>query len=117
MLNTLSFTFFFLEYMQHKFDFNILYSIFNHLFQTSITIDINDLPINYALLQLVSSNTVNSSEKKQMQLKLRNNFNLLAEDFHHYTKALGYVEDIALYLKPFSSGLYFFSFYNFYSVR
>ena len=72
--------------------------------QTTVTIDINDLPINYALLQLVSSSTFSQSEKSQTQLKLRSNIKIPTEDFHLYIKALKHIEDIALYLKPFSSG-------------
>lgn len=75
-------------------------------FQTNITIDINDLPINYALLQLVSANGVNAAEKNQTQGNLQTRLNLSADHFHHYVKALNHVEDIALYLKPFSSGWY-----------
>ncbi|XP_065225766.1 roquin-2 isoform X2 [Planococcus citri] len=73
--------------------------------QTAITIDLNDLPVNYALLQLVSSTVYNLPEKNQTQMKLQSKVKLNPDDTHHYAKALKRIEDIALYLKPFSSVL------------
>lgn len=46
----------------------------------------------------------NFADKNQVQMKLQSNINLRAEDTHHYLKAMKHIEDIALYLKPFSTG-------------
>jgi len=72
--------------------------------QTTFTIDINDLPVNYALLQLVSSNSFIQTDRNTSQLKFQTNIKMTTEDFALYSKAVKHIEDIALYLKPFSSG-------------
>lgn len=64
--------------------------------QTNINVDIDHLPINSALLQLVSTEFKYDSEI---------NANIIPKDcFEYYQQCKKNIEDIALYLKPISSG-------------
>lgn len=64
--------------------------------QTSINIDIENLPINCALLQLVSTNF-----KCDLQLDTK----IVPRDcIEHYQQCKKSIEDLALYLKPHSNG-------------
>ncbi|KAH0618238.1 hypothetical protein JD844_017253 [Phrynosoma platyrhinos] len=62
--------------------------------QTTINTDIEHLPVNSALLQLVGAQV-----PEQQPVTLRSG----AEDTKHYEEAKKCVEDLALYLKPLSS--------------
>uniref|UniRef100_T1IW63 RING-type E3 ubiquitin transferase n=1 Tax=Strigamia maritima TaxID=126957 RepID=T1IW63_STRMM len=64
--------------------------------QTTINMDIDHLPVNFALLQLVGAN---------IQPEHENNVKDIAkEDLKFYLDAKKCIEDLALYLKPFSLG-------------
>uniref|UniRef100_A0A2D4KWB3 RING-type domain-containing protein n=1 Tax=Micrurus paraensis TaxID=1970185 RepID=A0A2D4KWB3_9SAUR len=62
--------------------------------QTTINTDIEHLPVNSALLQLVGAQM-----PEQQPITLRSG----AEDTKHYEEARKCVEELALYLKPLSS--------------
>lgn len=64
--------------------------------QTNINIEIENLPINSALLQLVSSNFKCESEIDPKVVP--------RECFEHYQLCKKNIEDLALYLKPTSNG-------------
>lgn len=64
--------------------------------QTNINIDIECLPINSALLQLVSNNFNCDSEI--------DNKIVPRDCYDHYLQCKKHIEELALYLKPISSG-------------
>ncbi|KDR20501.1 roquin-1 [Zootermopsis nevadensis] len=64
--------------------------------QTSINTDIENLPINFALLQLVG--TIVPETEGNGNIK-----HLTKEDLKSYLQAKKCIEELALYLKPFSS--------------
>lgn len=66
--------------------------------QTTISIDIDSLPVNSALLQLVGSSTKTDSEEN-IDLKV-----VSKENLAYYISAKRCVEELAVYLKPFSNG-------------
>lgn len=72
-----------------------------------ITRDVNELPVNYALLQLVGAAIPTESEQPAPPIQI-------PEKTKHYESAKRCIEEIALYLKPMSegkegiSGLFFF---------
>ncbi|PSN35868.1 hypothetical protein C0J52_11651 [Blattella germanica] len=65
--------------------------------QTSINTDIENLPINFALLQLVGASVPESEGNGNIK-------HLTKEDLKNYLQAKKCIEELALYLKPFSSG-------------
>lgn len=65
--------------------------------QTTISIDIECLPVNYALLQLVG--TAAPKETDHIDCKI-----VPKEHQSHYLKSKKCIEELALYLKPFSNG-------------
>lgn len=60
--------------------------------------DINSLPINSALLQLISPNASVDCDNTEV-LKC-----LSSEDLKYYLQARKCIEELALYLKPFHNG-------------
>ncbi|XDV22516.1 hypothetical protein PO909_027398, partial [Leuciscus waleckii] len=62
--------------------------------QTAISTDIEQLPVNTALLQLVSGQVPKPSPVTLLTA---------AEDVQHYEESRTCVEDLALYLKPLSN--------------
>lgn len=66
-------------------------------FQTSINTDIENLPINFALLQLVGASVPETEGGGSIK-------HLTKEDLKNYLQAKKCIEELALYLKPFSSG-------------
>ncbi len=78
------------------------FSQFPH-FQTLITTDLDNLPINYALLQLVSnpSPTAKHQHDPENSPSLQK---LNAKDLARYNLAKECIEQLALYLKPFTNG-------------
>ncbi|KAH1003968.1 hypothetical protein HUJ04_003796 [Dendroctonus ponderosae] len=66
--------------------------------QTLINVDIDNLPVNTALLQLVGSSTINDSEDTF------DNIIIPSDILIDYTKCRRDVEELALYLKPHSNG-------------
>lgn len=66
--------------------------------QTLISVDIENLPVNTALLQLVGPNI--KSERDDSF----DNTIIPRDCLNDYTKCKKYVEELALYLKPHSSG-------------
>lgn len=66
-------------------------------FQTSINTDIENLPINFALLQLVGASVPETEGSGNIK-------HLTKEDLKNYLQAKKCIEELALYLKPFSSG-------------
>ncbi|XP_059614757.1 roquin-1 [Phlebotomus argentipes] len=69
--------------------------------QTTITTDLDNLPINYALLQLVSNAPQLISESDVTSPSVQC---LKADDLQCYNVAKKCIEELALYLKPISSG-------------
>lgn len=67
--------------------------------QTSINVDIEHLPVNSALLQLVGSNV-----KPQEPGEALDHSIVPKEHLNNYEKCVKYVEELALYLKPHSNG-------------
>ncbi|XP_060519847.1 roquin-1 [Cylas formicarius] len=65
--------------------------------QTTISIDIENLPVNTALLQLVGPNLKYDSDDVDSKIIPR-------EHFNHYLKCKKYVEELALYLRPYPNG-------------
>ncbi|XP_069705401.1 roquin-1 [Periplaneta americana] len=65
--------------------------------QTSINTDIDNLPINFALLQLVGASVPETEGTGNIK-------HLTKEDLKNYLQAKKCIEELALYLKPFSSG-------------
>lgn len=65
--------------------------------QTTISLDIECLPVNYALLQLVG--TAVPKDPDQIDSKI-----VSKEHQTNYLKSKKCIEELALYLKPFSSG-------------
>ncbi|XP_067001149.1 roquin-1 [Anabrus simplex] len=65
--------------------------------QTSINTDIENLPVNFALLQLVGASVPESEGNGNIK-------HLTKEDLKNYLQAKKCIEELALYLKPFSSG-------------
>ncbi|PNF24679.1 hypothetical protein B7P43_G17554 [Cryptotermes secundus] len=65
--------------------------------QTSINTDIENLPINFALLQLVGASVPETEGSGNIK-------HLTKEDLKNYLQAKKCIEELALYLKPFSSG-------------
>lgn len=65
--------------------------------QTNISIDIENLPINTALLQLVSPNIRNDNDEIDCKIIPR-------EYLENYLDCKRNVEELALYLKPYPSG-------------
>jgi hypothetical protein len=68
-------------------------------FQTSINTDIENLPINFALLQLVGASVPETEGNGNIK-------HLTKEDLKNYLQAKKCIEELALYLKPFSSSEY-----------
>uniref|UniRef100_A0A1B6FIC8 RING-type E3 ubiquitin transferase n=1 Tax=Cuerna arida TaxID=1464854 RepID=A0A1B6FIC8_9HEMI len=64
--------------------------------QTPITTELEKLPVNTALLQLVGSSVTNCESPPPSHLG--------KDDTHSYLQAKKCIEELALYLKPFSSG-------------
>ncbi|XP_018335497.1 roquin-1 [Agrilus planipennis] len=71
--------------------------------QTSISIDIDSLPINTALLQLVGTTGRNNNDETAPASPVDNKI-VPKESLVHYLAAKKCVEELAMYLKPFSSG-------------
>lgn len=72
------------------------------LFQTTITTDLEKLPINYALLQLVNNSSQSfSCEQDNSSVSVQN---LNSDDLQCYNIAKTCIEELALHLKPFSNG-------------
>lgn len=69
--------------------------------QAIINTDLEELPVNYALLQLVLLNGTSDAHEEQ-QDSVPNK--LLPEDCQYYLQSKKCIEELALYLKPFSSG-------------
>ncbi|XP_055700950.1 roquin-1 isoform X2 [Phlebotomus papatasi] len=69
--------------------------------QTTITTDLDNLPINYALLQLVSNAPQLISESDVTSPSVQC---LKPDDLACYNVAKKCIEELALYLKPFSTG-------------
>ncbi|XP_031356684.1 roquin-1 isoform X2 [Photinus pyralis] len=67
--------------------------------QTTISIDIDCLPVNSALLQLVGATTSKGDAEDYVDLKV-----VPKENLPHYVSAKKCVEELAIYLKPFSNG-------------
>ncbi|XP_026464499.1 roquin-2-like [Ctenocephalides felis] len=67
--------------------------------QTVIVTDINSLPVNSALLQLISPSTVPVDCDNSEVLKC-----LSPEDLKYYLQAMKCIEELALYLRPFHNG-------------
>ncbi|KAL1517695.1 hypothetical protein ABEB36_001430 [Hypothenemus hampei] len=67
--------------------------------QTLISVDIENLPINTALLQLVGPNVKNDKENGSLDSTI-----LPRDCLNDYLKCRKYMEDLALYLKPHSNG-------------
>ncbi|XP_028132577.1 roquin-1 isoform X1 [Diabrotica virgifera virgifera] len=65
--------------------------------QTNISIDIENLPINTALLQLVGPNVRNDNDEIDCKIIPR-------EYLDYYLQCKRYIEQLALYLKPYPSG-------------
>lgn len=65
--------------------------------QCVITRDVNELPVNYALLQLVGAAIPTESEQPAPPIQI-------PEKTKHYESAKRCIEEIALYLKPMSEG-------------
>lgn len=65
--------------------------------QTGINTEIENLPVNFALLQLVGASIPESEGSGNIK-------HLTEEDLEHYLQAKKCIEELALYLKPFSSG-------------
>ncbi|XP_056011395.1 roquin-2-like [Ostrea edulis] len=65
--------------------------------QCVITRDVNELPVNYALLQLVGAAIPVDSEQSAPSIPI-------PEKMKHYESAKRCIEEIALYLKPLSEG-------------
>lgn len=74
--------------------------------QTSITTDLENLPINNALLQLVGNNSqLNASGAIESDaINSPSVQNLSPDDLQHYKLANKCIEELALYLKPFANG-------------
>jgi RING finger/CCCH-type zinc finger protein len=66
-------------------------------FQTSINTEIDNLPVNFALLQLVGASVPETEGSGNVK-------HLTKEDLKNYLQAKKCIEELALYLKPFSSG-------------
>ncbi|KAF5272622.1 hypothetical protein FQR65_LT04863 [Abscondita terminalis] len=66
--------------------------------QTTISIDIDSLPVNSALLQLVGTNN-KADNDDCVDIKV-----VPKENLSHYMSAKKCVEELAIYLKPFSNG-------------
>ncbi|CRK95464.1 CLUMA_CG008933, isoform A [Clunio marinus] len=64
--------------------------------QSSITKDLDNLPINYALLQLVSS----PNEIIEPEIPTAIKLSLTEDDLKSYKKSKSCIEELALYLKP-----------------
>ncbi|KAK3932220.1 Roquin-1 [Frankliniella fusca] len=69
--------------------------------QATINTDLEELPVNYALLQLVLLNGLQDANE-ELQDYVPNN--LLPEDSRLYLQSKKCIEELALYLKPFSTG-------------
>lgn len=68
--------------------------------QTLISTELDKLPVNFALLQLVGSSVPDTNfETTTSPIN-----HLCKEDLHSYLQAKKCIEELALYLKPFSSG-------------
>uniref|UniRef100_A0A1B6ECM0 RING-type E3 ubiquitin transferase n=1 Tax=Clastoptera arizonana TaxID=38151 RepID=A0A1B6ECM0_9HEMI len=67
--------------------------------QTLINTELEKLPVNFALLQLVGTSVPETSSEGATP-----NSNLNKEDQQSYLQAKKCIEELALYLKPFSSG-------------
>lgn len=65
--------------------------------QTTISIDIENLPVNYALLQLVGASVPKDNELIDSKI-------IAKESLSDYIKSKKCIEELALYLKPFSNG-------------
>ncbi|XP_022192479.2 roquin-1 isoform X2 [Nilaparvata lugens] len=65
--------------------------------QTAINTEIESLPVNCALLQLVGATVPDDHSSSKLN-------HLPQEDLHCYLQAKKCIEELALYLKPFSSG-------------
>lgn len=65
--------------------------------QTGINTDIENLPVNFALLQLVGASVPESEGSGNVK-------HLTKDDLKNYLQAKKCIEELALYLKPFSSG-------------
>lgn len=69
--------------------------------QAIINTDLEELPVNYALLQLVLLNGTPEGSEEQQDFVPNN---LLPEDCRYYLQSKKCIEELALYLKPFSTG-------------
>lgn len=69
--------------------------------QATINTDLEELPVNYALLQLVLLNGPLDANEEQQDFVPNN---LLPEDSRLYLQSKKCIEELALYLKPFSTG-------------
>lgn len=78
--------------------------------QCVITRDVNELPVNYALLQLVGAAIPTESEQPTPPIHI-------PEKTKHYESAKRCIEEIALYLKPMSDGKEGKSFFYLYVVE
>lgn len=65
--------------------------------QSTITKDLDNLPINYALLQLVTSSSDNNVEPEILPSIIQS---LTEDELKCYKLAKGCIEELALYLKP-----------------
>ncbi|GAB6031532.1 hypothetical protein CHUAL_009300 [Chamberlinius hualienensis] len=65
--------------------------------QTTINTDIENLPVNFALLQLVGATVPECDPSVHLK-------DLTKEDVNNYLEAKKCIEELALYLKPFSHG-------------
>ncbi|XP_070499345.1 homeobox protein 2 isoform X2 [Chironomus tepperi] len=70
--------------------------------QTNITKDLDNLPINYALLQLVPSST-SSNNIVEHEILPSIIQTLTAQDLQYYKSATRCIEELALYLRPSSN--------------
>jgi len=71
--------------------------------QNLINIEIDQLPINYALLQLVGASIPNIENIPKSMIK-----NMSSDERLLYNKSKKCVEHLALYLKSFATGIFFF---------
>ncbi|XP_044734372.1 roquin-1 [Chrysoperla carnea] len=65
--------------------------------QTTISTDITNLPVNYALLQLVGATIPNDLDESELKI-------IPQEHCQKYLQSKKWIEELALYLKPFSNG-------------
>lgn len=75
---------------------------FLFLIQTTITKDLENLPINYALLQLVTPQSTLNNNNNVFESEIQESIvqSLSSEDLQCYKLAKRCIEELALYLKP-----------------